>query len=597
VKVTYAQISSAGPVRPNNEDWVAFWEPGDDQEYRTRGAVAALADGVGGHGEGEVASRLAVETALRRFQELKPNTTARQALWQMFSAANTAVYDRSMFDREQGRMATTLTIAILRNNEIDIGHVGDCRAFLIQGGKITQITTDHNLAASQVKLGLLSAKDAAQSDLRCMLTRSVGREMTIQVDYHTLQVNSGDILVQCCDGVHFCVTEQEILEIAGRLSPDEACRELLQLAERRGTDDNLSVQIARVEKVTTLSYFRGQPIYHDNEVAMPNEVEIGEVLDNRFQIESLISRSGMASIYKARDLTTGMPVAVKVPFMKYESDPAFFSRFQREEEIGKTLNHPNILHVIPVEDKHRPYIAMELLDGQTLRQVLNNVKKIPVHEALAIATSVADAMQHMHEKNIVHRDLKPENIMVNKDGSIRIMDFGIAKAAGLRRITFTGFSPAMGTPDYMAPEQVKGKRGDARTDIYSLGAILYEMITGQTPFEGTNPLAIMNARLLGDPIAPRKLDPEISPQVEEIVLHAMEQRPENRYVSAATMKAELDAPEKVEVTGRAERLRPPAEWKGGRRYLWIIILALVPFAVFGLLYLIGHLPPGLTGGK
>jgi serine/threonine-protein kinase len=287
----------------------------------------------------------------------------------------------------------------------------------------------------------------------------------------------------------------------------------VQLAERRGTDDNLSVQIARVEKVTTLSYFRGQPIYHDNEVAMPNEVEIGEVLDNRFQIESLISRSGMASIYKARDLTNGMPVAVKVPLMRYESDPAFFSRFQREEEIGKTLNHPSILHVIPVEDKHRPYIAMELLDGQTLRQVLNNVKKLPENEALAIASSVADAVQHMHEKNIVHRDLKPENIMVCHDGTIRIMDFGIAKAGGMRRITFTGFSPAMGTPDYMAPEQVKGKRGDARTDIYSLGAILYEMITGQTPFEGTNPLAIMNARLIGDPIAPRKLNPEISPQV------------------------------------------------------------------------------------
>ncbi|HKD36423.1 MAG TPA: bifunctional protein-serine/threonine kinase/phosphatase, partial [Pirellulales bacterium] len=540
--------------------------------------------------------RLAVETAMRRFQELKPNTALRQALWQMFSAANTAVYDRSMFDREQGRMATTLTISVFRNNEIEIGHVGDCRAFLIQGGKITQVTSDHNMAATQVKMGLMSAKDAATSDLRSMLTRSIGREMTIQVDYHTIQVGSGDILVQCCDGVHNCMTEQEIMEVAGRMSPDQACREILQLAERRGADDNLSVQIARVEKVTTLSYFRGQPIYHDNEVAMPNEVDIGEVLDNRFQIESLISRSGMASIYKARDLKSGMPVAVKVPFMKFESDPAFFSRFQREEEIGKMLDHPSILHVIPVENKDRPYLAMELLDGQTLRQVLNTAKQFSQAESLSIASKIADALAHMHEHKIVHRDLKPENIMLLKDGSLRIMDFGIAKAGGLRRLTFTGFSPAMGTPDYMAPEQVKGKRGDARTDIYSLGAILYEMLTGQAPFEGTNPLAIMNARLLGDPIAPRKVNPEISPQVEEIVLHAMEQRPENRFSSAAEMKAELGDPEKVEVTGRAGRLRPPAEWKGGKRYLWIVLLALVPVLVFGLLYVIFHLP-GFTGGK
>jgi serine/threonine-protein kinase len=239
---------------------------------------------------------------------------------------------------------------------------------------------------------------------------------------------------------------------------------------------------------------------------------------------------------------------------------------------------------------------MELLDGQTLRQVLNTAKQFPQSEALAIASNIADALAHMHEHKIVHRDLKPENIMLLKDGSLRIMDFGIAKAGGLRRLTFTGFSPAMGTPDYMAPEQVKGKRGDFRTDIYSLGAILYEMLTGQAPFEGTNPLANMNARLLGDPIAPRKVNPEISPQVEEIVLHAMEQRPENRYSTAAEMKVELDAPEKVELTGRAERLRPPAEWKGGRRYLWIILLALVPVAVFGLLYLIFQLP-GFKGGK
>ena len=125
-------------------------------------------------------------------------------------------------------------------------------------------------------------------------------------------------------------------------------------------------------------------------------------------------------------------------------------------------------------------------------------------DALAIAGRICEALEYLHGQNVIHRDLKPENIMLCDDGSIRIMDFGIAKAAGLRRLTFAGFSASMGTPDYMAPEQVKGKRGDARTDIYSLGAMLYEMVTGATPFEGTNPYAIMNARLTGDPVAPRK---------------------------------------------------------------------------------------------
>ena len=210
--------------------------------------------------------------------------------------------------------------------------MGDCRSFLVQGGVISQVTTDHNYAAQQLALGLISARDAATSDMRCMLTRSIGRELTVQVDYHTVQVQRGDILVQCSDGLHFCVTEQEILDLVTKKSPTEACRELIQLAERRGTDDNLSVQIIQVERVNTLSYFRGQPIFHEAEIPMGVEVEVGDVLDNRFRIDSLVSRSGMASIFKATDLKSSQTVAVKVPFMRFESDPAFFSRFRTSEE-------------------------------------------------------------------------------------------------------------------------------------------------------------------------------------------------------------------------------------------------------------------------
>jgi serine/threonine-protein kinase len=423
--------------------------------------------------------------------------------------------------------------------------------------------------------------------MKNLLTRSIGRDITVQVDSCNVQVNSQDCFVQCCDGVHGAVFDGEILTIAGRLPPEEACRELIALAARRGADDNLSVQVVRIDRVEQMIYYRGAPIYQDvPSLAMSDEIQVGQVVDDRFHVTDLISRSGMASIFKANDLQTGRTVALKVPFMQYESDPGFFARFQREEEIGKMLDHPYILHIIPMEEKSKPYIAMEYLEGQTLRELMRSVQQVPQSDALKIASRICEGLDYMHRHQVVHRDLKPENVMLCTDGSLRIMDFGIAKAAGMRRLTFTGFTNALGTPDYMAPEQVKGKRGDERTDIYSLGAMLYEMVTGSPPFEGTNPYAIMNARLSGDPVAVRKLNPAVSPQVEEIILHALERNPANRYATAAAMKAELDAPETVQLTGRHERLQPPALWQSRWPAVRLVLLGvLIPVVLFALLFL------------
>jgi serine/threonine-protein kinase len=162
---------------------------------------------------------------------------------------------------------------------------------------------------------------------------------------------------------------------------------------------------------------------------------------------------------------------------------------------------------------------------------------------------------------VIHRDLKPQNVMICCDGTIRIMDFGIARDVLSRRITRVGSSSSMGTPDYMAPEQVKGKRADKRTDIYNLGALFYEMLTGSVPFQDEHPWAALNARVTGDPVAPRKLNRELSAQVEEIVLRALQREPAERYQTAADMKAELDTVEQVRVTGLAERLQEPTAWK------------------------------------
>ena len=195
----------------------------------------------------------------------------------------------------------------------------------------------------------------------------------------------------------------------------------------------------------------------------------------------------------------------------------------------------------------------------------------------------------MHENGVVHRDLKPQNIMLCNDGSIRIMDFGIARAQSSRRLTFVGFTPAMGTPDYMAPEQVRGSRGDARTDIYSLGAILYEMATGEPPFGGDSAYVIMNARVSGDPVAPRKANPKLTPVLEEIILHAMERDPKRRFPTAAEMKAELDDYERVQLTGRCSRLQAPQIWKARFRMLpMILAFVFLQIVLFLLLLLYFH---------
>ncbi len=316
------------------------------------------------------------------------------------------------------------------------------------------------------------------------------------------------------------------------------------------------------------------------------ELRPGDILDERFLIVEVMSRSGMAMIFKAQDLHRGSAdVALKVPHLEFESDLAFYTRFLREEEIGLKLDHPYVLKFIPVAGpKSRPYLVTEYLRGCTLAHLMKAMRPLPEKDALKIASLLCEALQYLHDHGVIHRDLKPHNVMVGCDGSIRLLDFGLAKSNEFRRVTFGGWSPAMGTPDYMAPEQVKGKRGDARTDIYGLGAMLYEMLTGTTPFDGDNSLIAMNARVLGDPEPLRKLNPSLSPQAEEIVLHAMERDPADRYASAAAMQAELDNLNQVNVTGRCDHVKEVAPWKRILRQHAAVIFAfatpvVVPAAV------------------
>jgi len=581
MKVKCHQLSTAGVVRDHNEDFSLFWEPEEFESQQQRGSLALLADGVGGEGNGDLASRMAVETALAAFQEAKPESSSTDFVREMFDAAAAKVFQAA---QDKGRMATTLLACLFRQGKVTIAHVGDSRAYLIRAGKIKRLTTDHSYTSLQVKLGLLLERNAMTSEHRSTLTRSIGYDPMCHYDISTESLEKNDIILQCTDGLYGYVLDDEILDAVVKYHPGEACKRLVALTEKRQASDNVSVQIVQVWDIDQPR--QTNPIPDRPSGPAGRELAVGDLLDARFEITDVIAKSGMASLFKAKDRKTDSDVALKVPYLQIESDPAGFDRFRREEDIGLQLNHPFILKFVAVEHKSRPYIVMEYLTGQTLSELLKSVRPLPEPDAVKIASRVADALDYLHRSGVIHRDLKPQNIMLCNDGTIRIMDFGIARAQSSRRLTFVGFTPAMGTPDYMAPEQVKGGRGDQRTDIYSFGAILYEMVCGEPPFGGDSAYVIMNARVSGDPQAPRKLNPKLTPVLEEIILHAMERDPKRRFQSAAQMKAELDDYEKVEMTDRCSRLQAPQIWKSRFRNAPLIIGLFLLQAVLFLLLLL-----------
>ena len=307
-------------------------------------------------------------------------------------------------------------------------------------------------------------------------------------------------------------------------------------------------------------------------------LETGSQLDS-YRIEAPVARSGMASIYRAVDTRDNRVVALKIPHPDLEADPILFDRFQREAGIGEKLNHPRVMRVYGGEDRSRVYMVMEWCEGRLLRQILDE-GRISQDRAIRITIEVLEALQYIHDNGVVHRDMKPENVMVDANDNLKLIDFGIAGDAGARRLTYANITATLGTPNYISPEQVKGKRGDGRSDIYAMGVLLYEMLTGKMPFTGTNPMQVMNDRLLNYPVPPTVLNPAISPQLQEVIYRALERDPKNRYAKASEFAHDLAHLGEVGVEDRPELHdwhKRKSPWL--RKILYYSALALIPVVI------------------
>ncbi len=277
-------------------------------------------------------------------------------------------------------------------------------------------------------------------------------------------------------------------------------------------------------------------------------LQIGDQFDH-FQIREHIAQGGMSNIYRAYDLLGGKDVVLKVPDRMSIGDPAQFERFQRELEVMETLHHPAIQHGLGSgRYNNTPYLITELVTGESMRDYIGTRAPMAPDAAVDLIRKIADGLAHCHDHDIVHRDLKPDNILITAAGQPVIMDFGLALTKHAHRVTYANLSSAAGTPDYMAPEQIEGQRGDKRTDLYALGTMLYELLTGRTPFSGDNNLAVMAQHLKG--VVPRldREQPGVSPQIAAVVARCMQRNPDDRYPDMHALMHDLDQLSGVDVS-------------------------------------------------
>ncbi|MGB4688595.1 MAG: Stk1 family PASTA domain-containing Ser/Thr kinase, partial [Candidatus Nanopelagicales bacterium] len=283
-----------------------------------------------------------------------------------------------------------------------------------------------------------------------------------------------------------------------------------------------------------------------------SEEEQGRMLGDRYEIGAVIGRGGMAEVHEGRDLRLGRRVAIKILRPDLAKDPTFQARFRREAQSAASLNHPNIVAVYdtgqdtlsPEGDNGEPavvvpYIVMEFVDGMTLRQIVASGRRLLPERALEITSGILSALDYAHRHGIVHRDIKPANVMLTRTGDVKVMDFGIARAINDVASTMTSASAVMGTAQYLSPEQARGEVVDARSDLYSTGVVLFELLTGKPPFTGDSAVAIAYQHVSEMPAIPSTIDPGVSPEIDAVVMRALAKRADDRYQSASDFREDV----------------------------------------------------------
>jgi serine/threonine-protein kinase len=312
--------------------------------------------------------------------------------------------------------------------------------------------------------------------------------------------------------------------------------------------------------------------------------EIGNVYDDKYKLLEGLGHGGFASAFLAEDVTSKEKVVLKFPDINQLGDPAVYERFRREMSIGKLLNHPDLPIALSYSEGNPPYLVIKYAEGESLANIIQQKGRFSVEEAINLAINLLDALHYCHQLGVYHRDIKPENLLLGIDGHIKIIDFGIAMMEGSPRVTYRGFSGLMGTPEYMSPEQIKGERGGAKSDIYAVGCLIYNMLSGNPPFTGDNPLTVMYQHMTADAKPLTDICPDLNPGIWSTIKKSLRRRKEERYDSAIEMANDLRNPDKVDLSWIKKADPPLASVVTTKKSHWILLTAACVLGV-GIIFL------------
>ncbi|MEN8218904.1 MAG: protein kinase [Pseudomonadota bacterium] len=474
LSITVGQYSQTGR-KAKNQDAYGVLAPAEPL-LSTKGVVAVIADGVSSSEAGDKASDYSVKGFLNDYYSTPESWTVKTAGQKILTALNRWLYGQGyhIYGTNKG-LVTTLSILVIKSTTAHLFHVGDTRIYRLHNNELECLTEDHRIQVSEEKE---------------YLARAMGIELHIEIDYRNLPVEEGDYFLFSTDGVHEYVSDKNIAQYVHDNSTDlnKACQLITDEAYANNSPDNLTCQIVRVESLPTPD----TNTFYKKLTALPFPPPLasGMHLDGYYILRELYASSHV-QLYLALDEESQKKVVLKTPSLNFEDDPAYIDLFLHEEWIGKRLTHPHVMKVYE-HKRHRQcmYYVAEYIQGQTLRQWMNDNPLPPLSEMRAIIEQMASGLRAFHRMEMIHQDLKPENVMIDKHGTLKIIDFGSTKIAGLEEIT----TPIerinlLGTRNYTAPEYLLGYTGSVRSELFSLGVIAYEIMTGHLPYGkmGKNP--------------------------------------------------------------------------------------------------------------